>query len=87
MRAEIFVLCLLFLLEKHMDIKSNLQFIKLPKVIELTGKSRSAIYLAIKKGEFPQPIAIGSRAVAWLLDSIVEWQKSCIDSKKFGGEK
>lgn len=70
-----------------MVLKSNHQFIKLPQVIKLTGKSRSAIYLAIKKGEFPQSIAIGSRAVAWALDSIIEWQESCINSRNFGDAK
>lgn len=63
----------------------NQQFLKLPQVIVATGKSRSAIYLAIQKGEFPAPIHIGIRAVAWTSDSIVAWQTSCINATAQGG--
>lgn len=37
------------------------------------GKSRSAIYAAVRAGEFPRPVAIGRRAVAWRLTDIQEW--------------
>ena len=36
---------------------------RLPQVMELTGLSRSSIYLALSKEEFPQPVKIGRRAI------------------------
>jgi prophage regulatory protein len=35
-------------------------------VEELTGESRSAIYQKIARGEFPRPVKLGTRAVAWV---------------------
>lgn len=40
-------------------------FLRLPKVIERTGLSRSSIYAMISDGLFPAPVRIGRRAVAW----------------------
>lgn len=49
-------------------------FLRLKQVKILTGFSRSWIYAAIHRGDFPAPIAIGARAVAWPEQSIAEWQ-------------
>lgn len=35
--------------------------LRLPKVIERTGLSRSSIYALITKGMFPAPVRIGER--------------------------
>jgi len=47
---------------------------RLPTVIELTGLSRSSIYLAISKGDFPKPIKLGARSIGWPEHFIQEWQ-------------
>jgi prophage regulatory protein len=61
-------------------------FLRLPKVIALSGRSRSWIYEAIRRGEFPAPISIGARSVAWTEQSIAEWQARCIEqSRKTSG--
>ena len=44
-----------------------------PKVEALTGLSRSSIYAAMLRGEFPRPVRIGRRAVAWPKAVIVDW--------------
>lgn len=49
-------------------------FLRLKQVKILTGFSRSWIYEAIRRGDFPAPISIGARAVAWTEQSIAEWQ-------------
>ena len=48
---------------------------RLPQVMELTGLSRSSIYLALSKEEFPQPVKIGRRAIGWPVKSIDEWKQ------------
>ncbi|WP_136415545.1 AlpA family transcriptional regulator [Herbaspirillum sp. ST 5-3] len=61
---------------------TNIEFLKLAVVMGKTGKSRSSIYQAIKDGEFPAPVRIGPRAVAWTSTSIAEWQQSRIQASK-----
>jgi prophage regulatory protein len=47
--------------------------IRLPEVKTRVGLSRSAIYLAISRKEFPQPVQLGARAMGWLETEIEEW--------------
>lgn len=49
-------------------------FLRLKQVKAVTGMSRSWIYDAIKRGEFPAPILLGARAVAWDSVSVATWQ-------------
>ncbi|MDP2519029.1 helix-turn-helix transcriptional regulator [Shimia thalassica] len=44
-----------------------------PAVEAVTGLSRSSIYDMMDKGEFPRPVRIGKRAVAWPESAIAEW--------------
>jgi prophage regulatory protein len=53
-------------------------FLRLKQVKALTGLSRSWIYEAISRGDFPRPISIGARAVAWPSQFILDWQKGQI---------
>jgi len=55
-------------------------FLRLKQVKAATGMSRSWIYDAIRRGEFPAPIPIGARAVAWDSESIAKWQASRIQN-------
>jgi prophage regulatory protein len=54
------------------------RILRLPKVEELTGRKRSAIYEDIAAGTFPAPVPLGPRAVGWLEDEIADWQERCI---------
>lgn len=56
------------------------KFMRLPAVMEATGRGRSAIYADIKHGRFPAPINIGPRAVAWDAAAIEQWQQKQISS-------
>jgi prophage regulatory protein len=47
--------------------------LRLPQVRARTGLSRSSIYLALSRGEFPQRIGLGQRAVGWLESDIENW--------------
>ena len=44
-----------------------------------TGLSKSSIYLAIQRGEFPRPIKIGKRAVGWIECDIDAWMQERIE--------
>ena len=47
--------------------------LRLPQVKVRVGLSRSSIYAAVARGEFPQPISLGARAVGWLESDIENW--------------
>ena len=53
---------------------------RLDRIKEITGLSRSWIYLAMKKGEFPEPIKLGKRAIGWPSSVIEEWIKEKLNA-------
>ncbi len=60
------------------------QMLKLPDVSQITRLSRSSIYSFIQKGEFPAPVKIGNKAVAWLDHEIHAWIET--RAQKRGGK-
>lgn len=48
----------------------------------MTGKSRSAIYADMAKGNFPISISLSPRSVAWVESDIASWIQSKIDASK-----
>lgn len=49
------------------------KLIRRPEVETRTGLSRSTIYDWIKRGEFPKPVALGARLVAWRESDVNAW--------------
>jgi prophage regulatory protein len=49
------------------------KLLRLPEVIELVKKSRATIYMDMRRGDFPQSISIGRRAVAWRRTELEFW--------------
>ncbi|WP_133018597.1 AlpA family transcriptional regulator [Sphingomonas sp. PP-CE-1A-559] len=47
-----------------------------PEVLSRVGLSRSTIYNEMALGNFPRPIKIGRRAVAWHASAIDNWISS-----------
>lgn len=47
--------------------------LRLPRVKERTGLSRSTIYLKVSRNLFPHPVSLGPRAVGWLESEIDDW--------------
>jgi len=56
--------------------------LRLPAVKQRTGLSRSTIYLKISKGEFPESISLGSRAVGWIEKDINDWLNQRIEDSR-----
>lgn len=57
---------------------------RLPHLKQRTGLSRSSIYALIKLEQFPKPISIGKRAVAWLDSDIEKWICDRISASRGG---
>lgn len=50
--------------------------LRLPMVMRITGLARSTIYKLISQNQFPVPIRLSKRAVAWLQSEIDGWVSS-----------
>ncbi|WP_092397326.1 AlpA family transcriptional regulator [Collimonas sp. OK412] len=60
--------------------------IRLPRVKQLTGLSRSTIYALVKRGQLNPPINLGARAVGWLESDVSDFIEARIKaSRKVGG--
>ena len=55
---------------------SDLILLRLPMVMRITGLARSTIYKLISQNQFPVPIKLSTRAVAWLQSEIETWVSS-----------
>ena len=49
------------------------RMLRLPQVLERTGMSRSTIYSWMDRQEFPAPVKLGPRAIAWRDADIEAW--------------
>lgn len=49
------------------------RILRRPEVEARTGLSRSTIYEWMKRGDFPQPVKLGARLVAWRESDIAAW--------------
>jgi prophage regulatory protein len=56
-------------------------FIRIRTVLQIIPVSRSAWYLGVQRGQYPQPIKLGPRSAAWRVEDIREL------INKVGGEQ
>lgn len=59
-----------------------MRVMKLNEVINTTGLSRSSIYAYMSKGNFPKPIQLGPRAVAWVEGEVQGWLQDRLDERE-----
>jgi prophage regulatory protein len=53
------------------------RFMRRKAVCDETGLPTSTLYDKIAKGEFPRPVKIGKRAVAWRERDVQGWKAQC----------
>jgi prophage regulatory protein len=46
---------------------------RLPAVIAITGRKRSALYKDIAAQKFPRPVRLGAQSVAWRKSDLDRW--------------
>lgn len=51
----------------------TIRIMRRPEVEKVIGLSRSAIYAAMDRGDFPRPVQIGRRAVGWKSNDVIGW--------------
>ena len=58
-----------------------MRFINIDRVIEMTGKSRSAIYRDMNAGKFVKQVPRGVRSVAWVEQEVLVWMADRIKER------
>lgn len=51
----------------------DVTFLRLPEVKAVTGLSKTSLYALIRDRNFPAPIRLGPRAVAWVRSEVKQW--------------
>lgn len=49
--------------------------LRLPAVVRMTGLAKSTIYKHVALNQFPSPVSLVGRAVAWRLSEIIRWNQ------------
>ena len=60
----------------------DLRLMRAREVMAQTGLSRSALYRGLASGEFPKPIKISERAIAWDSRAVERWIADRIDASR-----
>jgi len=60
--------------------------IRRKEVEKLTGLGASSIYALMDKGEFPRPLQISERTVAWRLVEVEEWLANLTKKREVNAE-
>lgn len=60
---------------------SEVRLIRLTLVLAKTGLSKTTTYRLIDKGEFPRPVSIGARAIAFVESEVDQWIESKISQR------
>jgi len=61
-----------------MKHNNQMQFLRLPQVMQRVGLSKPQLYKLITQNEFPSQIKICSRISVWLESDVVEWMQQQI---------
>ncbi|MDL0433748.1 AlpA family transcriptional regulator [Marinobacter sp. TBZ242] len=56
-----------------------MRLIRRPEVLKRCGFSNSTMHRLIKAEDFPSPVLLGSRAVAWVEEDVDAWIRERID--------
>ncbi len=65
-------------------LKMNIRHLRRTDVEIATGLSRSTLYAMMDRNEFPRPIRIGRRAVAWPESAVLAWLAERPTTKRMG---
>ena len=49
------------------------RLLRISQVLSICPVSKAHLYLMIQEGDFPRPVRVGKRAVAWRESEITQW--------------
>lgn len=63
------------------------KLIRLDRVQEITQLSKSTIYKLVREENFPEPVRLTKRAVAWFEDEVWHWLEERRKDRRLPGDK
>lgn len=73
--------------EQAQRIKRSERLLRMDLVEDRTALKKSAIYAMIRRGEFPAPVRISARAVAWRESQVDAWIENVINTAASASQK
>ena len=61
-------------------------FLRLPEVKAITGLSKTSLYELIRAKDFPAPVRLAPRAVAWIKSEVKQWAEERIQASRSHSE-
>ena len=58
-----------------------MKLMRLKEVMQATGLGRSTLYKYMAAGQFPEPVPLGGRSVAWVQDEVESWILARIEER------
>lgn len=65
------------------------RLLRMKRVCDLTGISKSHVYHMVSKGQFPKPVSLvpGGSSKGWVEEEVVDWIESRIKQRNEGAEQ
>jgi len=60
----------------------SIKGLRLPKVLDIVGGSRSWLYQEIAANRFPKPILLGKRSVIWIEQEIFDYLENRVKESR-----
>lgn len=57
------------------------RLIKLAEVLKMSGLSRTALYERVRARDFPAPVKLSERSVAWLQSEVNAWIEAKLQAR------
>ena len=61
-----------------------MKILSLKQVLEVTGISRSTLYLYMQNHQFPIQVRLGPNIVGWVEDEVIDWIRGRIQFRNTG---
>lgn len=68
--------------QTHGQPEGDIGFIRLPQVKEITGLSKTSLYELMRKQQFPEPVRLGLRSVAWVRSEVNDWARRRVEMSR-----
>lgn len=69
-------------LNRNPEPLEDVIFLRLPEVKAVTGLSKTSIYELIRERDFPAPVRLGARSVAWVQSEIRRWARERVHASR-----
>lgn len=70
------------MLDEAPSTTDDVAFLRLPEVKAMIGLSKSSLYALIKEKQFPAPVRLGTRAVAWVKSEVRQWAAARVHASR-----